>query len=155
MPNEHADVTVSREVAAPPAAVWELLADLTRMPEWSPENDRVEWTGGATGPALGARFKGRNHHGKHSWSSAGRITAFEPERRLAFAIAAGPLPVSEWGYVLEPTDGGTLVTESWTDRRNGLVKVVSKLVSGVEDRAEHNRAGMGQTLEQLAAAAEA
>ena len=33
-----------------PRRVWALVADLTQMGEWSPENEGVEWLGGATGP---------------------------------------------------------------------------------------------------------
>ena len=47
------------------------------------------------------------------------------------------------------------MTETWTDERNPLVKALGKLVSGVSDRASHNRAGMEQTLANLKAAAEA
>jgi hypothetical protein len=46
------------------------------------------------------------------------------------------------------------VTESWTDRRNPVLKVLSGRVTGVADRATHNRDGMARTLERLAAAAE-
>lgn len=148
------DLRVTKDVAAPAEVVWAMLSDLTRMHEWSPENDGVTWTGGATGPALGATFKGTNHHGKKSWSSAGKITVFDDGRALAFLTSVGPIKVATWGYEVEPTDGGCRVTETWTDRRGGLMKVLSKLATGVEDRTEHNRAGMEQTLERLAAAAE-
>lgn len=148
------DVTVTKDVAAPAEVVWSMLSDLTRMHEWSPENDGVVWTGGATGPALGATFKGTNHHGRKKWSSAGKITTFEDGRKLAFLTSVGPIGVAIWGYEVEPTDTGCRVTETWTDQRGGLMKVLSKLATGVDDRTAHNRAGMEQTLEQLAVAAE-
>ncbi|HAS09465.1 MAG TPA: SRPBCC family protein, partial [Acidimicrobiaceae bacterium] len=52
------DVSVSREIAAPPQRVWELISDITRMGEWSPETTGGKWLKGATGPAVGARFRG-------------------------------------------------------------------------------------------------
>ncbi|MEY3619020.1 MAG: hypothetical protein RL726_1718, partial [Actinomycetota bacterium] len=63
------DVVVSKEIAASPEVVWEMVSDLTRMGEWSPENKGGEWIKGATGPAVGASFKGRNSNGKKSWST--------------------------------------------------------------------------------------
>ncbi len=63
---------------APPDDVWALVADVTRMGEWSPENKGAEWLDGATGPAVGARFKGRNQRGKSRWSTKCEITASRP-----------------------------------------------------------------------------
>jgi hypothetical protein len=46
------------------------------------------------------------------------------------------------------------VTETWIDQRGRLVTFLGKPVSGVADRASHNRAGMEATLDRLAAVAE-
>jgi uncharacterized protein YndB with AHSA1/START domain len=150
-----AEVTVSRDVAASPAVVWALLGDLPRMPEWSPENERIEWLGGATAVAPGAKFRGTNRNGSKSWKSVGEITAVEPDRTLAFAITAGPFKVAEWSYVIDRTDGGCRITERWTDRRGSVMKAVSKFATGADDRPSHNRQGMEETLRRIAATAEA
>ena len=149
-----ADVVVSRRIAAPPETVWALLADLSRMPEWSPENERVEWLGGATQAASGARFRGTNRNGTKSWKSVGEVTDCEPARRLAFGIKTGPFRIAEWTYTVEPNPEGCLVTEGWTDRRNALIQTLSKHVTGVHDRPTHNRRGMEETLRRLAVTAE-
>lgn len=39
-------VTVSAAIAAPADAVYGLISDVTRMPEFSPENIRGEWPDG-------------------------------------------------------------------------------------------------------------
>ena len=62
--------------------------------------------------------------------------------------------VADWSYTFEPASGGCRVTETWIDRRGRLAKWLGKPVSGVEDRADHNRWGMEQTLERLAEVAE-
>jgi len=49
---------VSRQIAAASETVWSLVADVTRMAEWSPTVQRVEWVGEASGPEIGARFRG-------------------------------------------------------------------------------------------------
>ena len=64
------------------------------------------------------------------------------------------LDIAEWRYTFEPTPTGCRVTETWTDRRNRVLKTLSRRVTGVVDRAAHNRAGMEKTLERLAKAAE-
>ena len=48
------------DIAAPPARVWDLVTDLYRMGDWSPECYRCAWMDGGTGPRVGARFKGWN-----------------------------------------------------------------------------------------------
>jgi hypothetical protein len=64
------------------------------------------------------------------------------------------LEVADWSYTFEPAATGCRVTETWIEQRASLFKPLARLVTGVADRASHNRAGMEQTLERLAAAAE-
>lgn len=148
-------VSVERVVAAPAERVWALVSDVTRMGDWSPETVGGAWIGGASAPAEGARFRGRNRNGWHRWSTVCTVTAAEPGRSFAFRVTAGPLGVAEWAYMIEPTGQSCHVTESWTDRRGRLLRVLGKPVSGVGDRANHNRVGMTETLARLATAAEA
>jgi hypothetical protein len=150
-------MTVSVDISAPVDRVWSLVSDLSRMGEWSPETERIEWKGGATGPALGAVFKGHNRQGSRRWSTTCRISAFEPGRELAWDVtAAAGLKVARWRYVLEPIgDGATRLSESTEDQRGLIVTVVGKFTTGVKDRASHNQAGMLATLERIKAAAEA
>ncbi len=148
------DVSVEREIAAPPEKVWSLISDITRMGEWSPEARGGEWVKGATGPTVGARFKGRNARGKRSWSTDCRVTACEPGSRFTFAVTTGPLSVATWDYAITPTATGCHVVETWTDTRGAIIRTAGRLVTGVADRASHNRDGMEQTLAALATAAE-
>lgn len=148
------EVSVSQSIAAPADAVWTMVSDVTRMGEWSPETTGCRWIKGATGPTVGAKFAGDNRNGTKKWSTNCTVTAADPGRTFAFRVDVGPLKVAAWGYAIQPTDTGCVVTETWTDRRGGLVKRLGKPLSGVADRAEHNRAGMEQTLARLAAAAE-
>jgi uncharacterized protein YndB with AHSA1/START domain len=149
------EVSVTTEVHAPADRVWAMVADLTRMKEWSPENDGVAWRNGATSAVPGARFTGTNRRESKRWSTVGTILESEPGRVLAFRITAVGQKVSTWRYRFESTDSGCAVTETWIDERNALVKFLGARVSGVADRATHNRAGMEQTLANLKAAAEA
>lgn len=147
-------VTVTREIAAPAEHVWALVSDITRMGEWSPENEGGKWLKGATEARPGAKFRGTNRSGKRTWSTLATVMDAEPGRSFSFRVTASGLKVADWAYAFEPTAMGCRVTESWTDRRGRLVVAVGKRRTGVDDRAAFNRAGMEQTLERLATAAE-
>ncbi len=138
-------VQVTTEIAAPPATVWGLVADLSQMGRWSPESEGVEWLKGARGPAVGVTFKGSNRHGSKSWTTHGRITEATPGKSFAFLVNVGPFKVAEWRYELEATPDGCRVVESTVDQRGATVKFLGRLATGVDDRGTHNRATMEQT----------
>jgi hypothetical protein len=146
-------VSVTREIMAPPEVVWNLVSDLPRMGEWSPENRGGSWIKGATGPAPGARFKGHNANGSKSWTTDVTVVDAIPGERFAFDVAVGPLKIAQWSFDIGPTANGCQVTETWTDRRSWLITKMGRMASGVSDRPTFNRVSMEQTLEMLARAA--
>jgi uncharacterized protein YndB with AHSA1/START domain len=147
---------VSTQIDAPAAQVYELVADLTRMGDWSPECKRVEWLGGAHEPKPGARFKGHNQRGARRWSTKGTIVKAEPGHEFAYDIATVfSLPVARWTYRVDPAgDGACTLTESWEDLRGGFATFIGNLATGVSNRKEHNTDGMRETLARIKAAAE-
>ena len=147
-------VSVTREIGAPADKVCALVSDVTRMGEWSPENLGGVWLGGATSATPGAKFRGTNRIGKRKWKTVATVIDADAGRRFSFRVSTAGLKVAEWSYAFEPTEHGCRVTESWTDQRAGWFKPIAHLATGVGDRATHNRAGMEQTLERLAATAE-
>jgi uncharacterized protein YndB with AHSA1/START domain len=149
------EITVDRIIAAPPDELWTRVTDPAGMGDLSPESAGGKWLKGATGPAVGAKFKGDNRNGKKKWSTTGTVVECEPGRVYAFDVTAGPFKVSRWTYRFEPAEGGCKVTETWIDQRGWFVKKAGKSASGVADRGEHNRATMVATLERLAALGEA
>ena len=75
----HDEVTI--DIDASPQTVYGLISDITRMGEWSPECVRCSWAKGATGPAIGARFKAKNKGGRGpAWYNTPKVTAAEPGR---------------------------------------------------------------------------
>lgn len=141
------------EVAVPPAAVWERVSDLTRVGEWSPENRGGKWVGGATGAAIGARFKGSNRRGVAVWSTFSTIVRLEPERAIAWEVRApwGGPALSRWTYELEPTATGTRVTERWELlKASPLTKATWVLIAGTPAaRVAMLKASLAQSLERL------
>jgi len=145
-------IQVEKTMAGTPEQLWAMVADVTRMGSWSPENSGAEWVGGATGPAAGARFKGRNSFGGKTWSTDCVVTACEPGKRFGFDVTTKGFKVARWLYEFAAVDGGCRVTESWEDHRGLLASKLAPLATGVKDRPARNRETMEATLEQLAAA---
>jgi Polyketide cyclase / dehydrase and lipid transport len=144
------NVTVAKVIAAQPETVYDLVADITRMPTYSPENTAGEWLDGAEGAVVGARFKGSNKLGRAKWSTKPTVTVADRGREFAFKVpgAAG----AQWTYRFEPTTDGTLVTESvvQTKRSPLPIRVIQRL-NGVTDRNANLRTAMVTTLDRLAA----
>jgi hypothetical protein len=135
---------VTIHINAAPDSVFALVSDVTRMGEWSPETIGAEWVDGATGPAVGAKFRGTNKLWFYKWSTTPTITAYEPGRLFAFD-AGGTV----WTYSFTESNGGTSVTESFR-----INSTLSKLYT-LPPRRNQLIKGMQQTLERIKAAAEA
>jgi hypothetical protein len=149
-------VSVTEHIDASADAVYALVSDLPRMGEWSPENTGGSWAGGATGAAVGARFKGTNKNESKRWATTCKVVEATPGSSFVFDVGVGPLKIARWGYRIVPAaSGGVDVTETWTDQRSSLMKPLGKVASGVADRKTHNEASMRTTLANLKAAAEA
>ena len=147
-------IEISRDIAAPPEAVYAAIADVTRMGEWSEECHRCEWRDGADGPAVGATFDGHNRNGDKEWVTQGTVIEAEPGRSFAFECAMHDFHYATWGYRIEPIDGGSRVTEWTDDLRPESALAFSQQTSGVADRTTRNRETMSGTLDRLAAALE-
>ena len=152
MPDAKDTVSVSTTIAAPPAEVYDLVSDVTRMGSWSPECVRCKWLDDEH-----TKFKGYNRKGLVRWSTTATVVRAEPGEEFTFDVTAvAGIPVARWSYRFEPAaDGGTVVTEVWEDHRAGVFKTATGLAIGVPDRAAHNRRGMEETLERIKQAAEA
>jgi hypothetical protein len=145
----------SIEILAPSEQVWRMVADVTRVGEWSPETVSAEWLGGAQGPAVGARFKGRNKR-RGSWSTTCTVTAATSGREFAFSVGKGE---TTWRYDLVPAGDGCRVTESFEIVRvpGAISRFFTKLGTGVtwSEREPDLTEGVQETLRRLKAAAEA
>jgi uncharacterized protein YndB with AHSA1/START domain len=145
-------VTVSMD--APPGAVWALVTDVGSIGRFSPETFDAEWLDGATGPAVGARFRGhvkRNGRGPVYWTTCEVVTC-EPEREFAFAVITGGRKVNTWRYRLEPAGDGTDVTESFELADTAPLRLYWRLLGWARGRT--NREGMRTTLERVRAEVE-
>jgi uncharacterized protein YndB with AHSA1/START domain len=147
---------VNLHIDAPPDKVWGLVSDITKMGEYSPEVIEAEWMHGATGPAVGARYRGhvkRNENWPVLYWTTCKITECVPGQVFEFAVIMGDRPVNAWRYEFRTTDdGGTDVTESFDLGDNFLTKVWRPLGGFLRER--RNQRDMLRTLERVKAVAE-
>jgi uncharacterized protein YndB with AHSA1/START domain len=139
------------QVNAPPEKVWALVSDVTRMGEWSPETRKAEWVEGATGPVVGARFKGSNKRGWARWSTRCTVVACEPGKEFTFVVGKAEDPVTRWSYMLAAAEGGTEVTESFESVKYGFF---SRLVASPKRALAALQDGVRKTLANLKSVAE-
>lgn len=145
-------------IEAPPEVVYDLVSDVSRMGQWSPECTDAEWLNGANGPEVGARFRGRNRRGLARWSTKPRVVAAERGREFSFVVP-DPLghEVAQWTYRLKPAGTGTAVTETFEMLRDLplYIHLFERWVMGVKDRKSDLEANIQTTLSALKAAVEA
>ena len=144
-------------VNAAPEVLYDMVSDVRRMGEWSPETIRCEWLDGATAPAPGARFKGTNKRGVFRWSTKPEVVAADRGREFSFVTrSAGPS--TKWSYRFEPApDGGTELVESFEtlDDDSAVLRFVERYFMRITDRRADLETGMQRTLERIKAVAEA
>lgn len=134
-------------IQAPPEKVYAMVTDVTRMGEWSPECQKAEWIEGATGPAVGARFKGSNKKGIVRWSTKPTVTVADPGKEFTFEVGND----TRWSYTFAPKDGGTDLTESFEALRYGLF---FKITQPPKRRTRELQQGIERTLDRIKQAAE-
>ncbi len=96
---------VTEHIDAAPEKIYELVSDVRRMGEWSPECMRGEWLDGATGPAAGARFKGSNKRGPFRWSTKPKVVTADGHE-FAFVVTHRGRDMTKWSYQFAPAARG-------------------------------------------------
>lgn len=139
-------VTVEREIAAPPAEIFALVADAAK-------HALIDGSGTVSGTrqesvplTLGTRFSMGMKRGAR-YRTTNTVVEHEPDRRIAwkttnlFGLAGGRV----WRYELEPTATGTLVRETWDPTADTL-----RFGFGPAKMDKVAKAGMHRTLERIA-----
>ena len=146
--------SVTLPMKATPGRIWALLSDPTRIGRYSPETFEGEWTHGATGPAVGARFRGhvrRNGRGPVYWTGC-IVTRCVPDQAFEFAVGRVDRPIIRWGYELTPIVDGTEVREYFAGEPSPLLKIYWAVAGRARTRT--NLRNMRSTLERIRAEVE-
>ncbi len=135
-------------IQAPVAAVWSVLIDFPRYPEWNPFTTRVETTG-----EIGARVVMDVHLGKRRLRMRERVRVHEPGQRIGWGLFIGggrlldctrvqeltAIDESTTRYTCEEAFRGWLVPLffGWTEQamHEGFAATAAALERRVEERA--------------------
>jgi hypothetical protein len=106
-------VEVHEVFAAAATVMYDLVTDLTRMGDWSPENLGSEWIEGEPA-ALGSRFMGRNRRDDVEWEGGGIVIAATRPHEFAWIMGDDPrCPRGTWRYLFRADGRLTHVTETY------------------------------------------
>ena len=145
--------TVDRYIEASPEAVYDLISDVTRTPERTPDIARCEWIDGATGPAVGARFKSTNHQGRGpDWSNKPIVTVADRGQEFSFTRTEPFGGTILWRHQFVAEGTGTRMTESYE-----VIKPVRLMgwfiittLYGMKDRRAELHASMKESMDRVA-----
>ncbi len=140
-------------IDASPSVLWTLVSDINLPARCSTEFRGAEWVDGATGPALGARFEGRNHHDAiGSWTTPATVVEYEVDRTFGWSIGDPAAPSASWRFRLAPVGDSTLVTQ-WMrmgPARSGLSAAIDAMPDKeskiIRRRLEEHRTNMEANL---------
>lgn len=139
------------DIDAPPARVWELISDLRRMPQWSPQ---CRWMKPFGPVRPGTRTLNLNRRNRFMWPTTSKVVEMVPEKKLAFRVDANR---TVWSYELEANGSGTRLTES-RHAENGVTAFsslsVNALFGGTANFERELLDGMNDSLARIKAAAE-
>jgi len=147
MTDDQRVVSASRVIAAPAAAIFELIADPARQPEWDGNDNLAQAAPGQRVHGVGDVFTmtlTRGHVREN------HIVEFEEGRRIAWlpAPVGEPAPGQLWRWELEPLDGTTTRvthTYDWTGLTDETRQVRARATTA---------ANLQASLDHLAALAE-
>ncbi len=109
---------VSRYINAAPQELYDLVADVTRVGERSPECHRARWLPGPPPGTVGARFRGYNKKGLIRWSRVCEVSTADPGHAFAYRTIPERVDLSRrdsttWTYTFTPEATGSRVTHSY------------------------------------------
>lgn len=150
--------SVTVQIDASPQQVWDVVSDITRTGEWSPETFEAKWTRGATGPEVGAFFKGhvrRSGRGPVVYWSLCQVTDCVPGREFGFVVyGPGEKKINNWHYLIEPnSSGGSDVTESFFLEPSVMTRLYWLFAGWV--RGPYNRKNLRESLHRIKVVVEA
>lgn len=139
------------EIDATAEEVYQLVSDLDRMGDWSPECYRVQRENPGTDFEVGTLFQGYNRLGPNWWNVPCKVLAAEPGRLFEFESLTGSSTPTRWTYELE-SKGSTCVL---TERFNAPMLAVPGTPPGDDPtRRDELLAATMLTIQRIKAAAE-
>ncbi len=139
------------DINAPVAKVWEMISDLRRMPEWSPQ---CRWMKPFGPVRQGTRTLNLNRRNRMFWPTTCTVVEVVPDQKLAFRVDTNN---TIWSYELESNGEGTRLIES-RHAENGVTAFsklsVKALFGGTDNFESELLDGMNASLARIKTAAE-
>lgn len=143
---------VRLHVDATPEMVYDLVSDVPRTPEWSPEVISCRWLDGATRAVPGARFSARNKKKWFAWTNRPVVERAERGREFAISRTEHGGGTIRWYYRFEPDGGGTTTVLGYqvTEPVPRTLHVILRALLGVRDLREDLHRNMTTSLGRIA-----
>jgi uncharacterized protein YndB with AHSA1/START domain len=144
-------VSVERVIKAPPGKIFALLTDAGKHASFdgseSVNHASQKSVPLSVGTKFGMAMRGRKETLFIPYRTTNTVIEYEPDRRIAWKTTAmgGVLGGRIWRYELSPSDGGTLVRETWDVSRD---KQKWMITTGSMPRQTED--GMRATLKRIA-----
>lgn len=120
---------VEVDIDRPPEAVFAVLTDIGRLPEWQASAVSAE----AEGPVgEGTRIRETRRLLGREYRVVHEVTAFDPPHRFDVQSVEGPLPLTV-RHTLEPSGGGTRLEVVGEAKPKGMLRLAA---SGIAKTAE-------------------
>ncbi len=154
----------SVEVACTPSAAWDLVTDVGRIGEFSPECVDARWIEGATAPSVGARFEGTNRIVDEEtdteliWIRPCTVTLAQAPERFSYTVGDrfDGTPATAWDVQISATPTGCRITQHFRHLPKGLSGIRSQADAEptraeaiVKQRVEGLTDGINQTLQRM------
>ncbi|MFV8297117.1 SRPBCC family protein [Mycolicibacterium fortuitum] len=142
-------------IDATPSAVWNIIRDVRRMPQWSPQVVSVKLSDSDDDIRLGTTFTNLNHHGGLEWITHGEVVLYVPEKEIAFRIAEN---YTIWSFSISADEAAATVLTQQRETPDGIsqfsLELTESHLGGQQAFTELLEAGMEQTLAAIKACAE-
>jgi Polyketide cyclase / dehydrase and lipid transport len=137
-------ISATVEMKAGPEAVWKVVSDFARMPEFSPELRKAFVVGK---PGVGAHIIGINRRKAVLWPTTSKVVRWEPGRAVAWRTRESG---ATWIYELERTATGTSVTGRRTLPKYTLgTSLLGPVIGGAGGHDVELANGIRTTLERI------
>jgi hypothetical protein len=141
-------------VARRAEALYDMVADVTRIGEWSPVCTACWWDEGSAA-RVGDWFTGRNVLPERTWETRSKVVVADRGREFAFIVGGSFV---RWGYTFTAVGEGTTVTESWEFLPEGIAMFEQKFGTDaqaqISDRTRAAHDGIPLTLAAIKRTAE-
>lgn len=138
------EVIQSRDIAAPPSAVWALVGDFCAIGQWHPQVERCILSSDEDDDAVRVQLRGLVVKG-----GGGTIVEVETARddaamTYSYSFVKGPLPVSAYNASLSVRPNGTGSTVIWSGSFDAAGTTDAEAVTAITQIYEKGLAGIAR-----------